>query len=531
MSISDLELGDVGTKPHLHIMTLKIICGLSIAALMEGFSGTVLSIAKPYMMGDLHLTLDEFSALDIAYVASKLFGFLLAANLLVNRSMQSFTKNAALLLMFSSVLMVCTTNFYLLILLRSFQGISGACVLVGGQSLLFIKFPKKLQPLIQAIYTIASAVAAVTFAPSIQGWLIDNFSWRYIFFLIFSLGSITFILLKNKDETIVPIELRVMNRINLIGYAVFSFAMAYFLTQGNRWNWLDENKIVLILLIIMATLTALIIRVIISKNNEALVYKSIFADEGFCFGLLVSFVAGAALSGSAFLIPAYLVAVLGYTATDAGVALIPSGLFFICSLLIVGYLVQFKKLSPLKSVPLGILLVMISMWMLSKSNAQTSLESMMPALLTRGLGLGLLLLSVTLVTILNLKPQLISFGVGLFNAGKLIGGMMFVGFLQTHIDHQSAFNRNLLSAHLFSGDAMITSRLAGTANMLASRGVEKGQAIKLAGGILKKSLEVQVKVLSFSSAFQNLVFLFVIAAPIIIIFKISLGKIIKKGVE
>lgn len=158
-----------------------------------------------------------------------------------------------------------------------------------------------------------------------------------------------------------------------------------------------------------------------AQGDGALVDLSVFRNEGFAFGFLASFAAGVALFGSAYLIPSFAVSVLGMTATDAGMLLLPSGGMFIGSLLLTAFLVRRVGLPPIVTVPFGILIFMTTMWMLSGSSGESGTPDMMPAIVLRGLGLGFLFLSITLITLVDLHRPIVAYGVALFDVGRQTG--------------------------------------------------------------------------------------------------------------
>lgn len=129
---------------------------------------------------------------------------------------------------------------------------------------------------------------------------------------------------------------------------------------------------------------------------------------------------------------------LGFTPTAAGELLLPSAAAFIGALLLAAFLMQACRLPPIATVPAGILLIMTAMWLLSRSSGESGADEMMPAILLRGLGLGFLFLSITLIAFNELPPAQLAFGIPIFNIGRQLGGL--IG-LQTVIDHQVAANQ------------------------------------------------------------------------------------------
>jgi len=188
-------------------------------------------------------------------------------------------------------------------------------------------------------------------------------------------------------------------------------------------------------------------------NGRGLLDFSLFKTSDFTFAFIVSFVAGAALFGSAYLIPAFALSVLAFTPTDAGLLLLPSGGFFVGSLLIAAWLFSVRRVPPVATVPFGILLIMAAMWMLSGSTSESGSDDMMAAILLRGLGLGFLFLSITLIAFSHLNSRNLASGIGLFNTGRQLGGLMGVAGLQTLIDHQVVSNGVVLGANVTPGGA------------------------------------------------------------------------------
>src|SRR5690606_22959857 len=129
------------------------------------------------------------------------------------------------------------------------------------------------------------------------------------------------------------------------------FAFTYVLTQGSRWDWFEEPRIVGLTITGTAALLAFIGRQVLAGDRR-LLNDALFRSDDFCFALFVSFVAGAALFGSAYLIPAFAVSVLSFTATEAGRLLLPSSALFVASLLIAARLMQAHRLPPIATVPL-----------------------------------------------------------------------------------------------------------------------------------------------------------------------------------
>ncbi|MNX79911.1 Multidrug export protein EmrB [compost metagenome] len=501
-----------------------LMVGIVLATLTEAIASTVLALGRGDIIGDTYATPDEFAWLDVGYIALKLIGFMLAPWLMQRFSARNVIIGATLVMGLACCVAAVTAWLELLIALRILQGFAGGALLVAGQAIIFRGYPRALQPILQALFAMAAVVASATLAPALQGWLIDSQSWTWIFFSVVPLALAATGLLLIADH---PVPARVRQpSFDWLGFSLLAaalFCFTYVLSQGSRWDWFEEPRILVMTVIGGAALLAFLGQQVLA-NGQGLLDFSLFKTSDFTFAFIVSFVAGAALFGSAYLIPAFALSVLAFTPTDAGLLLLPSGGFFVGSLLIAAYLFSVRRVPPVATVPLGILLIMGAMWMLSGSNSESGTDDMMAAILLRGLGLGFLFLSITLIAFSHLNSRNLASGIGLFNTGRQLGGLMGVAGLQTLIDHQVVSNGVVLGANVTPGGNALIERLMTTTAMLAGKGMDQLAAGRAATSLLGKAVSGQATVIAFDTAFFAVALLFVFAAPILVGIKIGLSR-------
>ncbi|HTM96054.1 MAG TPA: MFS transporter [Croceibacterium sp.] len=501
-----------------------LVAGIVLASLTEALAGTVVALGRGDIMGDTHASLDQFASFDVSYTALKLVGFALSPWLLTRIEPRNALVASTLAMGVASALAMVTARLDALSGLRALQGLAGGIVLVTGQAILFLTFPRRRQPLLQALFAMGAVVAPATLAPAMQGWLIDNLSWTWIFYGILPLALAGAGLVMIADPP--PMPPVVAWRLDWAGMALLGCAMSgatYVLTQGSRWDWFEAGRILWLSGLAGGCLVLFLLHQR-RAARPALFDLSVFRNDDFTFAFLVSFVAGAALFGSAFLIPSFAVSVLGFTPAAAGGLLLPSGALFAGALLLSAFLVQTCRTPPLASVPFGILLIMAAMWMLSGSNGDSGAPDMMPAILLRGLGLGFLFLSLTLVAFDRLPPANLASGIGLFSIGRQLGGLIGVAGLQTLIDHQAVANQAVLGAALNPGSPLLADRIASLTAILVTRGMDAASAAKAATGMLGRATAGQASVIAFDTAFSVVALLFVFAAPALIGVKIGLAR-------
>lgn len=505
-----------------------LVAGIVLATLTEAIASTVLSLGRGDIIGDTYATPDEFAWLDIGYTAPKLIGFMAAAWLMNRMNPRSLIVGSALVMGTACAIAAITARLDLLVLLRVMQGFSGGILLVAGQAIIFLACRRRNQPILQALFAIGSVVAPATIAPALQGWFLDSQSWMWSFFSVVpvSLAAAGFLLLAD-----CPAPVKVARRpFDWFGFSlVFTtlFCFTYVFSQGSRWDWLEESRILWLTMIGTAALLAFIGQQAMAKGQGLLDF-TLFRSEDFSFAFIVSFVAGAALFGSAFLIPSFAVSVLAFTPTEAGLLLLPSGALFIGTLLLAAFVMQARHVPPIATVPFGILMIMVAMWMLSGSTIESGADDMMPAILLRGLGLGFLFLSITLIAFSKLNDQNLASGIGLFNTGRQLGGLMGVAWLQTLIENNVAVNVAVLGANVTAGIPAVSERLATTTTMLAAKGTDPVAAGLAATSLLGRAVAGQSTVIAFDTAFNAVALLFVIAAPVLVAIRISLSRYMRK---
>jgi DHA2 family multidrug resistance protein len=503
------------------------VAGIVLATLTEAIACTVLSLGRGYIIGDTHATPDEFALLDIGYTALKLVGFLVAPSLMQRVDPRRLIIGSTLVMGTACGITVVTARLDLLIALRIMQGFSGGILLVAGQAIIFHAYPRSHQPILQALFAVGSVVAPATIAPALQGWLIDSRSWTWIFFSVVpvALAAAGLLLIADGPKPSAFVR-RPIDWIGLSLISVALFCFTYVLNQGSRWNWFEDSGILWLAVIGAAALLAFLGQQVLARGHGLLDF-TLFECEDFCFAFIVSFVAGAALFGSAYLIPSFAVSVLAFRPTDAGLLLLPSGLLFVAALLLAAILMQVRSVPPIATVPFGILMIMVAMWMLSGSTSESGAHDMMAAILLRGLGLGFLFLSITLIAFSNLGERNRAAGIGLFNTGRQLGGLIGVAGLQTLIEHNVAGNLTVLGANITAGVPAVSERLTTTAAMLATRGMD-AMASRAATSLLDRVVIGQSTVIAFDTAFNAVALLFVFAAPVLVAIKIGFSLHAKK---
>jgi DHA2 family multidrug resistance protein len=425
-------------------------------------------------------------------------------------------------LLLSCMAMTWSASLAWIDLFRGIQGFAGGAILVSGQALLFVRFARTRQPTVQAVFALGAVMAPTTLTPALQGWFIDHLSWDWIFLSNVPLGIAALVLLAADGARTVGRSIR-LPFIRILLLAVGAGALSYVLQQGSRFNWFDDKGIVGTALFGGFAIGILIVLENGQTRESRLIRRSPFRHPGFRFGLLASVVAGFALSGTSYLVPAFALNVLGFTATAAGTLLLPSGAMLGIAMVLTGLAME-AGLKPFVPIPPGIALFAGAMWFMSGVATASGSADLAFPLLLRGFGLGLLFISLTMITLPGLSNVALPFGIGLFDFCKQVGGQLGPAVMQTYVDHQAALASTVLSAHLVEGDPRLEAWLRTAASTLASHGYWEAPSSMVAIPLLQRMLGKQVAAIAFDEAFFALVLFFAAAAPVLIIAKRLVGR-------
>jgi DHA2 family multidrug resistance protein len=505
-----------------------LLTGVVLAALTEAVAGTALALGRFDILGDTLATPDEFAWLDINYVGLKLIGFLATPWVLTRWPARGVLLASTLLMGVACALAAFTWRLEVLIALRALQGLAGASVLVSGQALLFLAYPRARQPVLQALFAAGAVVAPATLAPALQGWLVDTQSWTWIFLSVAPMAlAAVGVILAADDVSLPGAEPAAFDGVGLALVCVGMLSLTYVLVQGERWDWFEAPRIVFLSGLAIVALALLVLRRGRTPGT-GLLDGTVFRTNDFAFAFLVSFVAGAALLGSAYLIPIFAVSALAFTPTDAGLLLLPSGGLFVVSLLLSAGLFQARRVPPIATVPAGVLLFIAAMFLLAGANADSGAGTLAAPVLVRGFALGFLFLSITLIAFTSLPDRNRAYGIGLFDAGRQIGGLIGIAGLQTLLNHQIVANQTVLGTNVTPGAPAVGERIAANAAALAARGVDPAVATKTALAGLARSMSGQATVIAFDTAFLAIALMFVVAAPLLIASKIGLARFARR---
>lgn len=503
-----------------------ILLGFTLCAALDILVATSSSVAIDEIAGFLSATIDEIVWMNIGYFISKLIFLILSIQLTKIIGGKKLFQYSLFIFILGAFLCGTTSVLSVFMVGRILLGAGSAAFYTIAQAALFTIFSLKKQGMVQAVFSLA-IVLGPNIIPAFSGWLTYHYIWQLIFLFTVIIGICTIPLINQLPKSVLPKtsdNQTKINWLNVIWLAIGLGAFQFVMEEGSRYDWFEEKKILILCIVAVIGIGLFLIQNKRDKKAYKLIDFSVFKNASFSLAFLISFVSGFALFGSGSVIPSFVQNVLRYQSAAVGYTFLPSGIAILLGLIISAIIVDTKKIPPFTSAALGVLCVITSMILVSDVTVMSGFPDMIPAMILRGLGLGLLFVPIIYIAFNELKGNELLTGTGLFNFGRQCGGSFAMAFLPTYLVHQMAFHRKNLLHNVNSYNSLFNQRVQGATQALISKGYNPVEAKNAALGTIDIALNVQSTVLAFQNTFFIISMVFLCAAPIIIVSKIYLNK-------
>jgi DHA2 family multidrug resistance protein len=499
-----------------------ILIGLVTAAIMEVLDTTIVNVALTQMGGNLGATNQEIAWVSTGYILANVVVLPMTAFLAGVIGRKRYLTISIVLFIVSSFF--CGTSHSLgeLVFWRILQGAGGAALLSTAQATLRQIFPREQQGIVQALFTLG-IIMAPTLGPTLGGWITDNYSWGWVFFINVPIGLVSMFLVTtflHDPKNPPPVNLKV-DWLGIGLLAVGLGCLQYVLEEGNKDDWFQSELIVRLSVISAIALAALIYWEISPRNANPVINFRVLKNREFSASLVLFLVLGFGLYGGVYIFPLFSQTILHFSATQTGLVLLPGGIATGVGIIVCGALLNGPKqrVDPRVLIFIGIAIFLYSMWDLGHLTAQSGEPDVRLALIIRGLGLGFLFTPINLVAFASLKPMEVQQGAGLINLTRQMGGSFGIAALGTYIVNMTKFHREMLSEHIYSGNPLLEVRLQQYTQLLVSKGVSLAAAKGAAMGMLAQSVSVQAQVMAYNNAFILIMVSFVFAAPAVFLLR------------
>lgn len=496
-----------------------------LCALLEIVDTTIVNVALNNMRGSLGASLTDVAWVITAYAIANVIVIPMTSWL----SQQFGRRNyfAASIIIFTLASFMCgnADNIWELVAFRFIQGLGGGALLVTAQTIITESYPLEKRGMAQAIYGMG-VIVGPTLGPPLGGYLVDNFSWPYIFYINLPIGIVATLLTLSFVRSPKYGEKLKANQVDWLGIillAAFIGSLQYILEHGQQDDWFNDDWIVRLSVISFMGLFFFIWRELTYKHP--IVNLSVLKDSNLKVGVVMSFIMGFGLYGTTFIVPIYTQSILGWTATDAGLLLVPSSITVAIMMPMIGKLIQ-RGVPQTYLVAMGFLAFFVfTYWMHNVMTPDTGTEHLFWPLIVRGLGLGLLFVPITTLSLSALKGKSIGEGAAFTGMMRQLGGSFGIAIITTFIARFGQTHRVNLIAHLDPTKVNVQNRLNALQRGFISKGFSPELALQKAYKVLDFGVTKQSTVLSYMDIFLYLGLLFLFCIPFILLVKQGKKKV------
>ena len=497
-----------------------IAIAVTMAAVLELIDTSIVNVAIPHMMGNLGATLDEISWVSTGYIIANVIVIPMSGWMASYFGRRRYLTASILLFVLSSFFCGAATSLWGLVFWRIVQGLGGGALLSTAQSTLFEAFPPEEVGIGQSIFGMGVMVGP-TIGPTLGGFIIDNASWPWIFYINVPLGLMAAVMVFTYVR-----DSRFGSKATSIDYqgvvllAVGVGALQWMLERGERLDWFESRFVVTLAVVSALSFIALVWRELTAK--EPVVDFRVLKSRQLAAGVSIAAFLGLALYGSVFVLPIFLQQLHGFTAQQTGMVILPGALASAFTMAAMAR--NSSRVDARLTVTIGAGLFFLSMWKLSLITIDAGADELFWPLIIRGVGLGLIFIPLTNASMAELPMAQIPQGTGLFNLTRQLGGSLGIAIMATLLTRFTRAQKAILTEHVGSYDPDALQRLTSITRGLISRGMDPSVAKQQALAIIDRQIAGQASVIAFSKIYVLSGILLCSSLPLLLLFKTGKGR-------
>jgi DHA2 family multidrug resistance protein len=501
---------------------------VTLATFMEVLDTSIANVAIPHIAGGLGASQDEATWVLTSYLVSNAVILPASAYLVSFIGRKRFYMICVALFGLSSMLCGLAPSLPLLVFFRVLQGAGGGGLQPSEQAILADTFPPRKRGQAFAVYGMA-VVLAPAIGPTLGGWITDNYTWRWIFFINVPIALLSLFLTSRMvedpphvQEEVAASRKRGLN-LDYMGFGLLAIgfgSLQFVLDKGQEDDWFGSHLITTLLILCVAALIVLILWEIVQirRKHRPILDLTMFRNRNFAVSFLLMFVLGFTLFGTTVLIPLFVQQLMGYTAEQAGLVISPGGFAILLLMPLVGILVS--RVDGRYMIAFGFALLSVSLAALHTINVQASYSYVAWMRIFQASGLAFLFVPINTLSYTDVPRQKNNDVSGLMNLARNIGGSCGTSFFVTVLARRAQFHQERLSMYVNGASNLVRSSRAGLAGYLEHRG---GMTPPSAGALAQSTLYRQLVRQSTQLAYLDVIALLALGAgcmiPLIFLMK------------
>jgi MFS transporter, DHA2 family, multidrug resistance protein len=498
------------------IITITVIT----AALLELIDTTIVNVALPNIMGNLGATLEDANWIVTGYAVANVIILPMSGWLGDRFGRKNYFLTSIIVFTFASFLCGNAHSLTELIAFRLLQGLAGGGLISTAQAILLETWPPAEVGMATALFGLG-AVVGPTVGPTLGGIITDNISWQWIFYVNIPVGAIAaFCVSTFVRESPKYGKGKRIDWWGILFLAITVGSLQVVLEKGEDKDWFQTWYISLLTLTTILGVICFIWRE--SSIDFPVVNFKILRHRSFTIGIFTSFVLGVALYGSTFIFPVFCQNLLGFTAKQTGLILLPGGVATISMMPFVGIMLKRRVPAQILSA-IGFFLFFIFCLMLDNSTLESGTSDFFWPLIIRGVGMAVLFVPLTTLAIQDLRGPEIGQGTGLNNMMRQLGGSFGIAVMTTIIHIKSGINRNILLENINIYNPAFNSRYSTLVQGFQASGYSLQQAQSMANGAMEGIVSKQVMLTTYNDVYLLVGFFVLLCIPLIFLQKFKKG--------
>ena len=501
--------------PRRVIITITAI----FCALLEIVDTTIVNVALNDMKGNLGATLNEVGWVITAYAIGNVIIVPMTSWLSAQFGRRNYFAASIIIFTVCSFLCGNAHGIWQLVFFRFLQGLGGGALLVTSQTIITESYPPEKRGMSQAIYGLG-VIIGPTLGPPLGGYIVEHFSWPYIFYINIPIGIIATLLTLQFVRSPKYAQKKSASEVDWLGIGLLATAVGslqYVLERGQEDDWFSSTLITSLAVTALFSFFFFIWRELTAKNP--IVDLRVLKNGNLRVGTILSFILGFGLYSSTFIIPLYTQSSLGWTAQQAGALMVPAALTTAFMMPLIGQLLQ-RGIKQQYLVALGMFIFFIySLWGYNILTPDTGKDAFFWMLIFRGLGMGMLFIPITTLSLSSLKGQEIGQGAAFTGMMRQLGGSFGIAIITTFMAHQNVVHRNDLVSKLQSSSASVQQRVSGMQHNYMAKGMPADKALSSTYQALDYMVMKQAAVLSYMDVFMVIGLIFLVCIPFVMMVK------------
>jgi DHA2 family multidrug resistance protein len=493
---------------------------VTMATFMEILDTSIANVSLPHIAGNLSVSQDESTWVLTSYLVSNAVVLPISGWLATKMGRKRFYMSCVALFTVSSFLCGMAPTLGWLIFFRVVQGVGGGGLGPSEQAILADTFPPAKRGMAMAVYGMA-VVLAPAIGPTLGGFITDNFSWRWVFFINIPVGIVSLSLSSRfvTDPPHLKLARERAGGIDWLGLGLVATGLGCLevvLDKGQEEDWFHSSLVTGFTIVAVVSLVSFIAWEL--SHDNPIVDIRMFRRRSFAVANALMLSLGIALFGSTVLLPQYLQVLMGYSAEQSGMALSPGGLLIIALLPFVGRVVGKVDTRILIAFGFGVLSASL-LYMAHRIDLQMDFRTAVELRMMQSVGMAFLFVPIQTMAYSGVPVQQNNQVSGIMNLSRNMGGDIGIAFVTTLVTRRSQVHQANLAMHTTAYSPSFQAKLDAIARGMERAGASSLEAARQATGAMYRQLVQQATQLAYLDALWVLGVMGFLMVPIIFLTK------------